>query len=87
MKSSSEFRTGGEKMNTIKERVAAYLARTGRTKAELANDLGMSRTSLHAKLNGQTDFTLCEGYKLKNILGCTADELFESTESNLVAIA
>lgn len=63
-------------MAYMKELVAAYLARTGKTKAELAKRLGMSRTTLHSKLNGDTEFTLSEGHELKNILGCTADELF-----------
>ena len=63
-------------MAYIKELVAAYLARTGKTKAELAGNLGMSRTTLHSKLNGDTEFTLKEGYQLKTILNCTADELF-----------
>lgn len=68
-------------MASIKERVAAYLARTGKTKGELASELGIGRTALHSKLNGVTDFTMHEGYVLKNLLGCTADELFDSVES------
>lgn len=67
-------------MAYIKELVAAYLARTGATKAELAGSLGISRTTLHAKLNGESDFTLREGYMLKNIIGCTADELVDATD-------
>lgn len=73
-------------MSSIKENVAAHLAKTGKTKAELANELGMSRTSLHSKLTGATDFTLHEGYMLKNILGCTADELFESSEQTFASV-
>lgn len=67
-------------MAYLKEMVAAYLARTGSTRAELAGNLGMSRTTLHSKLNGDSEFTLIEGYMLKNILGCSADDLFESSD-------
>lgn len=69
-------------MITMRERVAAHLAKTGTTKAELAEQLGMSRTTLYTKLAGDVDFTLYEGYQLKNILGCTADELFASVGSS-----
>ncbi len=65
-------------MDSLKERVGAYLARTGKTKAELAAQLGMSRTTLHAKLCGTTEFTLREGYELAQILGCTTDEMLKS---------
>ena len=65
-------------MDSLKERVGAYLALTGKTKTKLASELGMSRTSLNSKLNGVTEFTLYEGYQLKEILGCSADEFFTS---------
>lgn len=64
-------------MAYLKEMVAAYLARTGTTKAELAENLGISRSTLHSKLNGDTEFTLKEGFQLKTILDCSADELFD----------
>ena len=67
-------------MAYLKEMVAAYLVRTGKTKAELATNLGMSRTTLHSKLNGDTEFTLSEGYQLKTLLGCSADDLFDATD-------
>ena len=63
-------------MDSLKELIGAYLARTGKTKQELAKELGMSRSTLRSKLNGQTEFTLSEGYALKEILNVTADELF-----------
>lgn len=67
-------------MAYIKELVAAYLARTGKTKTEIAGSLGISRSTLHSKLNGDTEFTLKEGYQLKTILGCTADDLFNADD-------
>lgn len=68
---------GGEviKLDSIKERVGAYIERTGTTKGELASQLGMSRVSLHSKLTGQTEFRLSEAERLANILGCSVDEL------------
>ena len=68
---------GGEviKLDSIKERVGAYIERTGTTKGELASQLGMSRVSLRSKLTGQTEFRLSEAERLANILGCSVDEL------------
>ena len=62
-------------MDSIKERVGAYIERTGTTKSELAKKLGMSRVSLHSKLVGQTEFRLSEAERLAAILGCSVDEL------------
>lgn len=62
-------------MDSIRERVGAFIERTGMTKAELANQLGMSRVSLHSKLSGQTEFRLSEAERLAEILGCTVDDL------------
>lgn len=62
-------------MDSIKERVGAYIERTGTTKGELAKKLGMSRVSLHSKLMGQTEFRLSEAERLASILGCSVDEL------------
>lgn len=62
-------------MDSIRERVGAFIERTGMTKAELANQLGMSRVSLHSKLSGQTEFRLSEAERLAEILGCSVDDL------------
>lgn len=59
----------------LRERVAAHLAKTGKTKGELANELGMSRASLHQKLNGVYDFKLSEAETLAALMGCSVDEL------------
>ena len=62
-------------MDSIRERVGAFIERTGMTKAELASQLGMSRVSLHSKLSGQTEFRLSEAERLAEILGCSVDDL------------
>lgn len=62
-------------MDSIKERVGAYIERTGTTKSELADMLGMSRVTLHSKLAGQTEFRLSEAERLAQILGCSVDDL------------
>lgn len=44
-------------MDSIKEWVGAYLERTGTTKAELANQMSISRTSFYNKMDGTTEFS------------------------------
>lgn len=63
-------------MDSLNELIGAYLARTGMTKTQLARELGMSRSALRSKLKGQTEFTLSEGYALKELLNVSADVLF-----------
>lgn len=62
-------------MDSIKERVGAYIERTGTTKTELAKQLGMSRVTLHSKLVGRSEFRLSEAERLATIIGCSVDEL------------
>lgn len=62
-------------MDSIRERVGAFTERTGTTKQELAEKLGMSRVTLHNKLMGNSEFSLSEAQKLAGILGCTVDDL------------
>lgn len=66
----------GERMDSINEQVGAYLARTGMTRTQLAKKLNMSRSALRSKLKGETEFTLREGYVLKELLHISADALF-----------
>lgn len=65
-------------MDSIKERVGAYLEREGKTKQELASELGMTTVTLGHKLNGRTDFTFSQAIRLSEILGCTVGDLRES---------
>lgn len=62
-------------MDSIKERVGAYLAREGQTKQWLAERLGMSTVTLSSKLNGETEFTFSQAIHLSEILGCTVNDL------------
>ena len=65
-------------MDSIKEWVGAYLERTGTTKAELANQMSISRTSFYNKMDGTTEFSLGEAGKLAAIIGITTDQLLIS---------
>jgi len=65
-------------MDSIKERVGAYLERTGRTKKQIAEFMGMPYSTFHSKLYGPSEFTFSEGKRLAEIVGCTCDEMFES---------
>jgi plasmid maintenance system antidote protein VapI len=62
-------------MDSIKERVGAYLEREGRTKKWLADELGMTTVSLYSKLNGDTEFTFSQAIRLSEVLGCTVNDL------------
>jgi len=62
-------------MDSIKERVGAYLEREGKTKQELASELGMTTVTLASKMSGRTDFTFSQAIRLSEILGCTVSEL------------
>lgn len=65
-------------MDSIKEWVGAYLARTNKTKTELAEDLGMSRTAFYSKMYGPSEFTLSEAGNLAKILGISTDSMLAS---------
>lgn len=56
-------------MEAIKQLVAAYCQDNGLTSAALADALGMSRSSLYAKLRGLAPWDLEEAVKLAQILG------------------
>lgn len=62
-------------MDCIRERVGAYLCRTGTTKQQLASELGMSDVTLWSKLSGRSEFRISEAIKLSNILGISVNEL------------
>lgn len=65
-------------MDSIKERVGAYLERTGKTKKQIAELMGMPYSTFHSKLYGPSEFTFSEGRRLAVIVGCTCDEMFVS---------
>lgn len=62
-------------MDAIKERVGAYIARTGISRESLAESIGLSRSSFYQKLSGETEFKLGEAFALADVLGCTVDDL------------
>ena len=62
-------------MDSIKERVGAYLEREGATKKGIAAQLGMSTVALNSKLKGETEFSFSEAIQLSEILGCTVNDL------------
>lgn len=69
-------------MDSIRERVGAYLEREGRTKKWLADELGMSTVTLNSKLNGETEFSFSQAIRLSDVLGCTVSELRVSPFAN-----
>lgn len=60
---------------TIDEAVAAYLRRTGKTQAELAEEIGMSENSLSWKRRGIREFKLSEVARLADICGFSLDDV------------
>lgn len=69
-------------MDSIKERVGAYLEREGKTKKWLADELDMSTVTLNSKLNGETEFSFSQAIRLSDVLGCTVSELRVSPFAN-----
>jgi len=69
-------------MDSIKERVGAYLEREGKTKKWLADELDMSTVTLGSKMSGETEFSFSQAIRLSEILGCTVNDLRESPFSN-----
>lgn len=69
-------------MDSIKERVGAYLEREGMTKKWLADELGMTTVTLSSKLNGETEFSFSQAIRLSEILGCKVSELLVSPFEN-----
>lgn len=69
-------------MDSIKERVGAYLEREGKTKKWLADELDMTTVTLGAKLSGETEFSFSQAIRLSEILGCTVNELRISPFAN-----
>lgn len=74
-------------MYSTEERINDYLDRTGRTRTELAGELGMSRQTLRKKISGQIEFKLSEAAQLACILGCTVDDFRKPIDSGQVLAA
>lgn len=65
---------------TIDEAVAAYLRRTGKTQAELAEELDMSENSLSWKRRGIREFKLSEVARLADICGFSLDDVLSEAK-------
>lgn len=59
----------------IRERLGAYLERTGATKQSVADALGITTVTLASKLRGDSQFDLEQAFKLADLIGCKVDEL------------
>ena len=59
----------------IRERLGAYLERTGATKQSVADALGITTVTLASKLRGDSQFDLDQAFKLADLIGCKVDEL------------
>lgn len=60
----------------IDEAIAAYLRRSGKTQAELADELGMAENTLSWKRRGIREFKVSEVVKIAEITGFSLDEMF-----------
>lgn len=59
----------------IRERLGAYLARTGATKQSVADALGITTVTLASKLRGESLFDLEQAFRLADLIGCRVDDL------------
>ena len=59
----------------IRERLGAYLMRTGATKQSVADELGITTVTLASKLRGDSYFDLEQAFKLADLIGCSVDDL------------
>ena len=71
-------------MESIKNRIGIWRLATNKSNDDLLNELGMKKSAFYSKLNGTTEFSLSEAYKLAKILGCTVDDLFVNPISDLI---
>ena len=60
----------------IDEAIAAYLRSSGKTQAELADELGMAENTLSWKRRGIREFKVSEVVKIAEITGFSLDEMF-----------
>ena len=59
----------------IRERLGAYLERTGATKQSVASALGITTVTLASKLRGESLFDLEQAFRLSDLMGCKVDDL------------
>ena len=63
--------------------IEAERARLGLTREQMADKLGMSRTSYRNKINGSTDFTITEIKELMTLTKQSADYLLEVHDAKI----
>jgi transcriptional regulator with XRE-family HTH domain len=63
--------------------IEAERARLGLTREQMADKLGMSRTSYRNKINGSTDFTISELKELMALTKQSADYLLEAYDGTI----
>ena len=61
-------------MNPTEFKVAQI--RSGHSKEDIAAALGINIATLYRKINGESDFTLSELKRLKEILGLSNDDVY-----------
>lgn len=61
---------------TLQEKVGQYVEANGTTMGAVADQLGISRSSLFNKLRGSNEFSLSEAFNLSRILDMTVDEFY-----------
>lgn len=59
----------------LEAEIARYQAQTGKTKQEIASEIGMSANSLRWKLNGSRQFMFREIVNLADLFSCSTDYL------------
>lgn len=59
----------------LRKKVSHYVEANETTMGDVADKLGISRSSLFNKLRGSNEFSLSEAFNLSRILGMTVDEL------------
>lgn len=62
-------------MEFIRQNVENYLDNNNVTKGALANRIGISRSTLYEKLDGNRPWLLDEAIALSELIGCTIDDL------------
>lgn len=69
-------------MNWIKvgRNISIELIRRGKTKTQLANEIGLAPESVCRYCNGKREPRLYWFYKIAKVLGCTMDSLMEGCD-------
>lgn len=62
---------------TLQEKVGQYVEANEATMGAVADQIGMSRSSLFNKLKGYSEFSLSEAFSLSRILSVSLDELYQ----------